>query len=220
MAIAFDTATGRNSQSGGTSFSWNHTCTGSNLILFVGVTVSTTDLAPSATYNSVSMTLVDKVQTPSGRWSYLFVLVGPATGTNSVSVSASSAPSDFWLTYSASYTGAKQSGQPDSFNHGTATGVAGTTGLTVSTTVVASNCWLIMYGDNTDNNVDGGTSTLRATPNSQAIGDSNATVGTGSQSLKFTVSTGSGNFGQIIASFAPALASTFKPKLLTLLGVG
>src|SRR3990167_3818009 len=138
MALALDTGTNGGNNGGGTSHTYSHTCTGSDLILFVGVgTNSSSDLISGVTYNTVAMILVDKQQGTSTNYSYLYYLITPATGAHDVVVSASSTCTIY--SGAVSYTGAKQSGQPDSTNKGTETGAT----FTLSTTVVASNCWLI-----------------------------------------------------------------------------
>ncbi len=193
MALALDTSTTS------TLGTYSHTCTGSDLILFVGVNGDTTDTLTSITYNGVSMTIISKVQVPGDRWDYLYALVGPATGAHNVVISGAS----FHASAAVSYTGASQTGQPDSFNTGT---VTGNTVITVSTTVVAANCWLIMWGS-----VDGGTmaagtgTTFRngSLAGGYAMFDSNGTVGTGSQSLQFNTGATNGNKAGVIASFKP-----------------
>ena len=107
MAIALDVGTSGGNNGGGTSHTYSHTCTGSNLILFVGVsTNSSSDLITGVTYNSVAMTLVDKQAGTSTNYSYLFYLINPATGANNVVVSASSSTTIY--SGAVSYTGAKQ----------------------------------------------------------------------------------------------------------------
>ena len=116
-----------------------------------------------------------------------------------------------------SYSGAKQSGQMDSFATGTATG-----NLTLSTTVVATDCWLISWGRNSVIGPPGaGTGTTqRVAGTYHRTGDSNGTVGTGAQTMQWTNATGT-TVG-IIASIAPALAvaTAARSRLLTLMGVG
>jgi hypothetical protein len=198
MAIAYD-ATSVGTQVNDSTLSWSHTCTGSNRILFVSCMSNTSDDLTGVTYNSVSMTQVGKIQLPSsGRWQYLYYLIAPATGSNTITVTASG--TTFLQGTATSYTGAKQSGQPDSSNTNSGT----STSITASTTVVASNCWLVMgSGDNVGGESAGAGTTLRNSTNGNAISDSNATVSTGSQSLALTIS--SGRWGAIIASIAPSV---------------
>jgi len=56
------------------------------------------------------MTLVKKVQTPGDRWHYLYYLLGPASGTNNVVITAASA--HYLLSEAASWYNVAQTGQP------------------------------------------------------------------------------------------------------------
>ena len=215
MAIAFDAAT--DGGNGASVHSFAHTCTGDDRILFV---MASTDagVTPSVTYNSVAMSLIDTITTDSVRDHHLFVLVNPASGSNTVAVTASAGTIFAGAT---SYTGAKQTGQPDSFAKNSAL-VAST--LTGTTTVVASNCWLVALGQADGGTVTAGTGTTKRTQYGGfaqfAIVDSNGTVGTGSQSLVINGSL-SVPMVIIVASFAPVggVTPTASPTLLTL-GVG
>jgi hypothetical protein len=214
MAIAFDATTNGGLANPGTSLTFSHTVTGSNPILFVNVVGSnSTDNITGATYNGVSMSLVGKIQTFTERWVYLFVLVGPATGANNVVVSSS--PADVIAPDATSYTGAAQSGQPDAFSTKSSSG-----GLfTDAVTVVAANCWIV-WSVRSDQSgqapFSGAVTTQRQSSLNVYYADSNGTVGTGSQSS--TYGTSDGNWGGVMASFAPAVAVSI-PPMLTLLGV-
>ena len=199
--IALDDGT-NGGNTAGTSHTYAHTCTGSNLILFVAVgTNSASDLISGVTYGGVAMTLVDKQQGTSTNYSYLFYLIAPATGANNVVVSASSSCTIY--SDAVSYTGAKQSAQPDSSGKGTSTGAT----LALSTTVVAANCWLVASGCDFDGVYDtGGLITLRGQSGADGIGDSDGVVATGSQSLTWDTTPTTNPTSGVIASFAPATA--------------
>src|SRR5216684_143991 len=79
MAIAIDT-TSHSNQNSGASLTWAHTVTaGSNMILDVGVKILNSETCSGVTYNGVSLTQVSsKVQ--GAVTLYLFSLVAPATG--------------------------------------------------------------------------------------------------------------------------------------------
>lgn len=89
MAIAYDTAT-TSTGSSVNSLSFSHTCTGSDLLLLVAVTMRRINSATvdDVTYNGVSMTLVTTA-TSGSRYAELWRLAGPATGSNTVAVSLS-----------------------------------------------------------------------------------------------------------------------------------
>lgn len=206
MAIAIDASTDSGG-SVGTSITWSHTCTGSNLILWVGITENTSDTDTGITYNSVAMTLVDKIAVPSERWVYLYYLLNPATGAHSIT--ANNSVSTFMRGFGVSYTGVRQSGVPDAKNTNSASSVSS---LTTSVTTVADNCWTILVGKNsTADAVTAGTgSHLIKTSTSQgiAIFDSNADITpAGSKSMQVLTS-GTQNIGVVMASFAPAVAAT------------
>ena len=107
----------------------------------------------------------------------------------------------------------------DSSDTGTTTTGSGDT-LVLSTTVVAANCWLVsgvgQRGGSADFTPNAGTgTTIRVEQTGRALGDSNAAVGTGSQSMEWTPQ-GAGSLTGIIASFGlPVNRRSF-----TLLGVG
>jgi len=211
--IARDTSVNGGLVNPGTSLTWSHTCTGSNLILFASAFGDFSDVITGATYAGVSMTLVGKVKGGNDRWCYLFVLVGPSSGANNVVVSASSSVAIDGQ--SASYTGALQSGQPDSSN----TKGQNTTSFTISTTVVASNCWLIGAFRDGSATAGAGANQLQGS-NGLFTADSNGTVPTGSQSMTYTNGSGA-DFGGVLASFAPAAGGGGTPShLLSSLGVG
>lgn len=153
--------------------------------------------------------LVAKRRGATTMWSYLYGLAAPATGAHNIVISASE--STVIRGASASYTGAKQTGQPDATGTGEAT--PGTT-VTAAVTVVASNCWLI--GGITDDGANavtaaGALTTNRATDgnNVTIISDSNGQVGTGTQNATWT-------FGsQNVAATAISLIDVTPPATAT-----
>lgn len=198
MAIALDTSAQNNT----TSFSY--TCTGSNLVLVVAVLGDTTDTLTGITYNGVSLSFVQKFQYPGDRWVYLYQLTNPATGSHTLATSGNT----FSHIYAASYTGCAQSGQPDSSNSGNST----TTTPTLATTVVAANCWMVgfIYGEFPVANAvtfGGAAGVIRQNQSTELFADSNATVGTGSQSMVFNNNTGGRDTAMVVLSLAPFAAS-------------
>lgn len=81
-----------NGATSGTSLSWSHTCTGSNRVLLVWVAVlenSFDNSITGVTYNGVAMTQLDggmSTEENTGARGALFGLVGPATGSHTVTV--------------------------------------------------------------------------------------------------------------------------------------
>ncbi len=204
--IAFDTAVDGGLVNTGTSLTWSHTVTGSNPILFVGAFGNTVGADPTcagitgATYNSVSMTQVTGSPFNGGadRCMYLFYLAGPATGTHSVVISASS--SIVIDGQSASYTGARQTGIPDAHN----TNAVGGTPISQSVNTVASSCWIFaMVRSDTGTPAAGAFTTLRVTSaNGIGLIDSNLTTPSAGTWPLIASSSGATFMGMIIVSFA------------------
>lgn len=224
FAIAFDAApAAAGGGAAGTSLSWSHTCTGSNLVLWSGLLIAraATGAAPtSSTYNSVAMTILANTVFCGGPTGdiYLDYLAGPSTGANTITWNFSGTGNLGTTGYSTSFTGCAQTGIPDS---SAATQNPSATNWSATTTVVASNCWM-------ESNIVNGIgpititapATRRVNNGSQVFADSNATVGTGSQSIGATGGTGA--WADVTASFAPSGAAAVTTTVLTLpfLGAG
>ncbi len=207
--IALDATSGDSVASPASSLSWSHTVTGSNVILFVGV--CTGNNSPSVTYNSVAMTQIDTAN-QSGYYSELFYLVSPTTGSNTVAITLGSG-TNVIAGNAASYSGASQTGVPDS----SSTAVGDTADLQPATTVVAADSWLVTSACSSANLTASTGATERnkqtESPVVSGIYDSNGTVSTGSQGM--TIDTG-GFAGSVIASFKPATggAASFVPGII------
>ena len=225
MAIAFDAAA-TSSALGATTLTYSHTCTGSNRILWVSVGVNSadsTDHITGVTYSAVAMTRAVASFNDNGANQdqvYLYYLVAPATGANNVVVSSNAAKDIYSV--ASSYTGAKQTGQPDATQHGsTGLGVGGPN-ITLTFTVVATGCWIISAAvDEQSGSPSAGTG-LNATRSSQTFesvtADTNGTVSTGSNSVTWNRATPY-YVSAVAASFAPSAASVAASRL-ALLGVG
>jgi len=211
MAIALDTTT-----DGGvanvSTHTFNHTCTGSNLILFVGFRKLIDDII-AVTYNGVPMTLVTKQQSTGSinDYIYLYVLVAPATGTNVVSISALTAGNIAAM--SASYTGAAQTGQPDAFGSQATAGVSSGNANGPTITTVADNCWLVLFSRKTAAGAIAASSgvTLRQhseTTLTRALLDSNGPkTPAGAKAMQSQASDGTQDWNHVAASFAPFTGS-------------
>lgn len=192
-----------------------HIVTGTNPALYVmddGDGQTTVPSPWTCTYNSVGMTDIraDNQDAPgSDRWKKAWFLGASSTGSNTISTSGST----FNMLGCVSYSGAQSSSTVDSSFSDYST----TTSHTTSTTVVAANCWLVGTFDVVST---ASTGTLRGAKkdNFQCI-DSNATVGTGSQSLAVN-KVNAGKSCGIVASFAPFTAAASSVNLRSLLGVG
>lgn len=222
MAIAFDNSSiGTGS---GTTVTFSHTVAGSNTILFVGVCsrntgfVQSADVVTGVTYNGVAMTQITKVNVQVYEYIYLFYLLAPAAGTNSIIVSRGAPVSGGinLIGLSSSYTGVQQSGQPDSSN------TNGTGGFTTSVglTTVANNCWVVGIGSfyqdtGTTANSSG---TIRQHSGSATLADSNSPISpAGSTTMDFNNPGSNGGGESIAASFSPLPLTSHGSFLLNLL---
>lgn len=214
MAIALDSSNITSALTGPT-LTFSHTCSGSNRILFVGAFAAsaTTETITGVTYNSVAMTRID-FNNPQSNWELsLWYLIAPSTGAHNVVITASTTVVVI-AGASISYTGALQSGVPDS----SAKKTQSTTSITQSTTVVASNCWVVGWGTTGNGSISAGSGMtsrgdIDSPQGSFESGDSNGTVATGAYSMTLTGG-GSDSMGIIMASFAPA-ASTVNSNFLS-----
>lgn len=210
MAIAFDTATNGGNSSVGTTLTFSHTCTGSNLRLYVMATGdntgSATDDITGATYNGVAMTLMNKTFVAADRYRYLFRLINPATGANSV-VITSSTSGGFKSGNSESYTGCDQTTASDvnAVNQTTATTV------TVTLTTLVNNSWTVLAGGVGGASATAGTgSTIRATSTASQMFDSNGAIASaGSTSMTINTSDASSHpIMGVMAAFGPFVTPT------------
>lgn len=201
MTIAFDVAS-TGSVNPATSLTVSHTCTGTRRALYVAICANTTDTITGVTYAGVSMTqvagLVDAGGGGLSRWEYLYYLSNPAAGVNDIVVSSSA--SSYIEANAASYTGVKQSGQPEVF---ASDSNIHTSALTGTLTTITDSSWCVMAGKNQGGALTAGASTTqRATTLVSAIYDSNGSVEpAGSRSL--VMNSVAGRAVVIIAAMAP-----------------
>lgn len=200
MAISFDTATGSNN-SGASILTYSHTCTGSNLMLFVGIWNEDGDTNTGVTYNGVSMTLVGKHINQGSTWfQYLYYLVSPTTGAHNVVISRSTS-SGRLRGDSSSYAGVTVP-SIDASNTGGST----SSPLTISLTTVLNNCWTVIAASN-GQAVSAGSGTTARNGFSgvggvlSGIGDSNGPITPAGSTSMGVTSTGTENLGGVMASF-------------------
>lgn len=209
MAIAFDSA--QANQGTGNPYTWSHTSTGSNLVGLVSLQAVSGDTVTAASWGGVSMTLSNKQNRGGGRFDYLFIIVGQATGSQTISITNTEAVAIKGR--SVSYTGCSQTSQPNVANKAT---VVATNPLTVSLVTTVDGCWLVGEIDTAaGGTLTGGTNTVaRQTVDDATFWDSNASVGSaGSYSLSWTgsVAITGGGIGVGIAptSSGPANLKTY-----------
>lgn len=179
------------------------------IVFVVGTT--TTDLITAATWNGVGMTKIAAIQNPSDRWISAWWVANPASSTT-ISFTGGS----FWRSYSMYYTGVHQTAPIDAF---ATNSTASANTLSISPTVIASNCWMVMgmKGGGGTTSAAGVLSSMKvsADAGSLAIGDSNGTIGTGAQTATMNQST-TVQLGGIAFSLAPAGGATYSSNLLML----
>ena len=203
MAIALDTSA-QGVATSASSLTYSHTCTGSNLILWVAIDTDTaTDVVTGVSYNSIALTKTDNKVTggAANRQCYLYYLIAPATGANNINITISGTHDIH--AESTSYTGALQSGVPDA--HTTSAVASPATSETTALVTVADNCWMVSALSTPSGIPTGGTNnTARQTQNTSGIGDSNGVI-TPAGSLSMTWNfPGAGDGAVCQASFAPA----------------
>lgn len=132
--VPLDVASNSGYKTASSSYSWNHTCTGANLMLLVHISMLTSAGASvtGITYNGVAMSLIAAVSSGVGAirietWG----LENPATGTNSIAVTLSASLDS--VGGAESYTGVHQQAPTAGSATATATNV-GAADATVSLT--------------------------------------------------------------------------------------
>lgn len=167
-AIAFDAASNSGVQTAQSTYTWNHTCTGSNRFLAVDVSLlSAGATVTGITYNGVALTAIPNAQRSSvtsfGRvecWG----LANPASGTNVISVTLSGSITSVGT--AASYTNVHQTSPTEAGNSNQATNAGSATDATVDVTSVADQDWIhaalatddaaVTASQTSRNNVSGG----------------------------------------------------------------
>lgn len=141
IGIAFDAVSNSTYQAATSSYSWSHTCTGSNRYLSVDVSLlSAGQTVTSITYNGVALSFIGAQTTVSsvGRiecWG----LVAPSSGTNTITVTLSGAIASAGT--AVSYTNVNQTTPTEAFNSAQATNI-GAADATVTVTTITNNTWI------------------------------------------------------------------------------
>lgn len=222
MAIARDTST--LDETTGTSATFSHTCSGSNRLLLVGVMCSSGDNVTGVTYNSVSLTQIVKVDSPTpGRFRYIYGLLAPATGSNNVVVSLSGGSTDI-VSVASSYTGVDQAQTLTAITDTTQSGTATSTTMNMTSTV--DNSWgAMMIRSDNDAMVASTNASLVQVSSSgfdgerTAMFDTGAAIATAGAYTMVVTHTNNGNTAAVSVTFAPSAdvaAIISNPTLLTL----
>lgn len=208
-AIAFD-ASSEGGEVIGTSNTFSHTCTGTNLALFVGVLHSAVnpiaDTITGVTYNGVACTKHDTQENHAGNYALdLWYLFGPATGAHNIVVTPLASTSV--RPVAVSFSGVSQTGFPDAYAYSLTTGNAS---KTETLTTVAASCWMVWFGldeFNTTETAGAGTTLRQKNGNYGGVffADSNGSVGAaGSHSLVIVPGSSGDYMNDMVFSIAPS----------------
>lgn len=206
MAITPNNTSSGSSGPGTDVLTFSHTTSGSSRLLWIGVTTVDAVFAGTVsgiTYGGVAMTKVTSANPQANMETSLWYLIDPASGANDVEITnVPGVFTDQILSLGMSYSITLQSGVPDSSASKTQT----TTSITHSTTVSASDCWVLGYAFSASGTTTAGTGmTSRISANSSVIGDSNAIVTPGAYSMTASGSSAD-SMGIIMASFREGVA--------------
>lgn len=182
MAIAFDAASTSKSAST-TSLSWSHTCTGSDLILVVAVSINDPGdrSVSSVTYNSVSLSLIGTATASATVRVELWYLIAPTTGANTVEVALNKGSAI--VAGATSWTGVDQSTPLGTMVTATGTGTAVT--VTASTSAGEMVVDVLAADDGPTAAADGSqterwddavTGVVRGAASSESSGDGNVVM--------------------------------------------
>lgn len=212
MAIALDTAGGTISAGVGTNPTWSfNNVAGSFLVVGFAVNKNT-DVVTGVTYNGVAMSLALSFASPTSNneYSYLYYLVNPATGTNTISITVST--SSTVHAGFASYTGVDLTSPIDGTDTASLTEGAGST-IVETIVSTANNCWMCAFSGLQRASTASTNSTERGgVSGGGKYYDSNGAI----------TPAGSFSMTQNIASNGPAtgVAFTFKPATSAIKTVG
>lgn len=226
MAIAYDTSVDGGDNAGTTSsLTFNHVCTGSNLIGFVcilGDNIGSSDDIASVTWGGVSCVFVRKYITPNehlNRYAYIYAIIGPVIGSQSIVITSSS--THFLLAISVSYTGVDQTSNPidQTSNHGPQSPA----NLTTALVTTIDNSWILLLAEGLPTNpptTGDANTTIRkenTTYHNFLVADSNGVIHpAGSYSMTTTYP--GGNLTGVIhmmVSFKPDVGDTLMGQALT-----
>lgn len=201
MAIAFNSSSDGGDTTG-TSLTWSHSCSGDNRILFVLARGGGDegDRISGIKYNNVALTRIGGATTPTENSVVsLWYLIAPATGANNVVITLSSG---YMLGLACSYTGAKQSSQPDKST--TKAQASGSSSVTTTLTTVLDNCWSVIACRGGGTLSGGAGTTLREEHGGDnAMLDSNAPKTPAGSTSLVVDSDATPAFGTVMASFSP-----------------
>lgn len=208
MAITQDSDTAYASYGNVASFSFSHTCSGSDRLLMLSINNNYTGLSPtiSATYNGVAMTfIVHSVTGSAARATDIFGLLAPATGTNTVAVTVGAQGSTEHYAGSTSFNGVSQIAPIQNGTNGTGNANGGTT-VSFSPTPANDNCWAYLgFGKN--GTTANSNAIILSTVSGRGAATSNGSMGVAGTYTMTINKTNALNCGGVAVSFAPSTAA-------------
>lgn len=216
MAITQDSDTAYASYGNVASFSFSHTCSGSDRLLMLSINHNYTGLSPtiSATYNGVAMTfIVHSVTGSAARATDIFGLLAPDTGTHTVAVTVGAQGSTEHYSGSTSFNGVLQT-PPINNDSGAGNATAGTTVTTSGLITTVDNCWAY-FGFGKNGTTANTNAIILSSSSGRGAGTSNGSIGTaGTYDITINKTSGA-NCGIIAVAFAPSVGSaTTNPSFL------
>lgn len=183
------------------TISWSHTCTGTDLLLFVTMAYSLVPgmLVTSVTYNGVAMTVLGSTLTaPGGVKSVTYYLMNPATGAHNIVLNTDNA-GDILDCNASSYNGVDTSTAPNIIT----TDVASASPTTTTGTTTVNNAWVALFGSGGQTAGTGATKRGSSHAQNGCNYDSNAAV-TPAGSYSMTTSDVSNHAWKMV-EFGPSL---------------
>lgn len=224
MALAIDDAV--SDLGTGSTNSWSHTCTGTDLVLYVAIIQKFADAVTGVTYNSEALTSIGTVaDTGNNVTISLWRLIGPDTGANTVEVTLSTTRRQMGV--SVSLNGADQTTPNGTVVTGSDDSGAGATpNLSVSSAAgeIVIDFVGLQNDDNTSTLTVGASQTQLendATSNGTTNGIRGASSwesGAATNTMTWTPDTND-DWAGIALAVKPATAAAFVPRL-ALLGMG
>lgn len=212
MAITYDTSTNGGYTGSGTTRTFAHTTTGSDVYLLVGswTRSSGANAVTGVTYNGVAMTALGTEVSPadnSGTEYIRFWGLAVGTGVGSANVVISCPTGMESIAFAISYTGCSQTGQPDATSNQSKTTQTNTV---CSITTVADNSYTVVLARNQGGSGSAGTNATFRVYGLSSSGTGCFDRGTlsPSGSYSLTVNHSNTNSGYQMVSIKPPVAVT------------
>lgn len=213
MAIAFNSSTSGTS-AGSTTVTVSHTASGNDRIVFAYTfdrNLGGLDTVTGVTYGGTAMTFIETsgAINPAMR---VYYLIAPSTGAQDCIATRTSSANNFSLSVH-SYTGAKQSGQPDAYIY-SSEAVPGSQTLTKYITTVANGAWItaMCASPSTITASTGATERQAITTLLKTFDSNEGKTPAGSNGMTFTFGTDADPLHSILVSITPE--EGFIPKVM------